>query len=1016
MGVAYWAAAHRRSILFFIIIVSLGGIGAGLKLPVALFPHVNFPRVVVSLETGDRPADQMVIEVTRPVEQAVRSVPGVVGMRSTSSRGSAELSINFQWGEDMVAAMLQVESAVNQMLPSLPTGTNFTIRRMDPTVFPVAAYSLTSDTVSLVALRDLAQFQLLPILSSIDGVAKVAILGGRQAEYRVEIAPERLAAYDLTFAEVTRSVSAGNVLQAVGRMEDHYKLYLMLSDTRIRSLADIKNTVLRSGGNGLVRLEDIAEIYATTKPEWLRVTADGHDAVLFQVYQQPGGNTVKIVNTIKAHIQQYRSKLPAGVKVANWYDQSQLITQSAQSVRDAIFIGIALAALVLLVFLRNFKITLIVILIVPCVLSSAILLLKLLHMSFNIMTLGGMAAAVGLIVDDAIVMIEHIIRRFRERRGDAVTTIRGAALEFTKPLAGSSAATIIIFLPLAFLSGVTGAFFKALSITMASSLLISFFLAWLAVPLLAEHLINAQDTKKEDVGLILGRIQQWYTSVMAILFKQPILVLLGVLPMIALGYFSYNQVGSGFMPHMDEGGFVLDYRAAPGTSLTETDRLLRQVESILQGSPNVDTYSRRTGLQLGSSLTEANEGDFFVRLKPLPRPPIDQVMDDIRRAIEQKVPGLEVEMALLMEDLIGDLTAVPQPIEIKLYGDKTDELMAIAPKVAEKIGKITGVVDVKDGIVWAGDALNVVVDRDKAALEGVNPDNVTGQLQSWFEGKVTTDVQEGIKLVGVRVWVPTGVRRTTEAVNVMRIRAPDGHLFPLRRIAHVQLVSGQPQITRDDLKRMVAVTGRISGRDMGSTLHDVQAVLNAPGFLPQGVYYKLGGLYRQQRIAFRGLLTVFVAALALVFLLLLFLYERFAVALSILVMPLLATAMVFVGLWLTGIELNITAMMGMTMIVGIVTEISIFYFSEYKEILQEKGMTKSQALVQAGVNRMRPITMTTLAAILALIPLALALGQGSAMQQPLAVAIISGLLVQIPLVIIVMPLLYKILARIKNNQ
>jgi len=1013
MGVAYWAAAHRRSILFFIVIVALAGVGAGLKLPVELFPHVDFPRVVVSLETGDRPADQMVIAVTRPVEQAVRSVPGVLGMRSISSRGSAELSINFQWGEDMIAAMLQVESAVNQALPALPPGTAFSIRRMAPTVFPIAAYSLTSDSVSLVKLRDLAQFQLLPLLSSIDGVARVAILGGRQAEYRVEISPEKLAAYGLTFQEVAQSVSAGNILQAVGRMEDQYKLFLMLSDTRIHSLGDIKNTVLRSGADGLVRLNDIAEIYSGTQPEWTRVTADGHDAVLFQVYQQPGGNTVKVVREIKTRIRNYQKKLPDGVIIANWYDQSQLITESAKSVRDAILIGIALAALVLLIFLRNLKITMIVLLVVPSVLASAILLLSLLHMSFNIMTIGGMAAAVGLIVDDTIVMIEHIIRRLREGSGEVALTIRKAAIEFTQPLAGSSAATIIIFLPLAFLSGVTGAFFRALSITMASSLLISFLLAWLAVPLLAEYLINRKDTEKEDVGPVFSKIQQVYKSLMGRLINRPLLVGVGVVPLIICGYFAYQQIGSGFMPHMDEGGFVLDYRAAPGTSLTETDRLLRQVASILQKNKAVETYSRRTGLQLASGLTEANEGDFFVRLKSMPRPPIDQVMDEIRTDIERHIPGLEVEMALLMEDLIGDLTAVPQPIEIKLYGDNTEQLMAIAPKIAEKISQISGVVDVKDGIILAGDAMNIIIDRDKAALEGVNPDEVTLQLRSWFEGIVTTNVQEGIKLVGVRVWVPLSARKTTLAIKSIRLRAPDGHLFPLTRIAHVRFVTGQPQITRDNLKRMIAVTGRISGRDMSSTLRDVRTILGTSGALPKGVYYELGGLYKQQQIAFRGLITVFAAALALVFLLLVFLYERFTVALSILLMPLLATSMVFVGLWVTGIELNITAMMGMTMIVGIVTEVSIFYFSEYHELLT-LGLDKKQALVQAGVNRMRPITMTTLAAILALTPLALAIGQGSAMQQPLAVAIISGLLVQIPLVILVMPLLYKTLARIKG--
>jgi len=1014
MNVAHWAARHRRSILFLTTLLALAGVAAAFKLPVALFPHVDFPRVVVSLDAGDRPADQMVIAVTRPVEQAVRSVPGVVDLRSTTSRGSAELSINFHWGGDMVAAMLQVESAINQVLPELPAGTRFSVRRMDPTVFPVAAYSLTSKRQSLVQLRDLAVYQLVPLLSSIDGVAKVMVTGGKQAEYRVEVAPEKLAAYGLTFNDVAASLSAGNVLQAVGRLEDHYKLYLLLSDTRIHSLQTIRETVLRSGVDGLVRLNDIAQVYPATAPQWLRVTADGDDAVLVQVYQQPGGNTVQIVAGVKQRLRGYRDKLPKGVRVANWYDQSQLITESAKSVRDAIAIGVGLAAIVLLVFLRSLKITLVAILIVPSVLATTILLLNILGMSFNIMTLGGMAAAVGLIVDDAIVMIEQIIRRLRQGNGDGdlSLTIREAAIEFTPPLIGSSAATIVIFAPLAFLSGVTGAFFKALSLTMASSLFISFLLAWLAVPLLAEHLLTARDAGKDDGGPLFSGLQRGYRRTMVRLFKAPWLIIIAIVPLVVVGYGAYQQVGSGFMPHMDEGGFILDYRSPAGTSLTETDRLLQQVEAILRANPNVETYSRRTGAQLGASLTEANEGDFFVRLKAFPRPSIDIIMDAIRGRIENEVPGLEVEMALLMEDLIGDLTAVPQPIEIKLYGIDIEQLMSVAPRVATAIGKIPGVVDVKDGVILAGDAINIIVDRDKAALEGIDPDQVTQQLDAWFNGLVTTRVQEDLKLVGVRVWVPPSAREKTTAINQIWLRAPDGHRFPLKRIARVSIETGQAQIARDNLKRVVAVTGRISGRDMGSTIRDVIQALAQPGLLPADMYYELGGLYKQQQIAFRGLIAVFGAALALVFVLLLFLYEEFAAAVAILASPLLAMAAVFIGLWVTGIELNITAMMGMTMIVGIVTEVSIFYFSEYHDLLK-KDIAKVDALIQAGNNRLRPIAMTTLAAILALMPLALALGQGSAMQQPLAVAIISGLLVQIPLVLMVTPLLYKTLARIK---
>jgi multidrug efflux pump subunit AcrB len=998
-----WMQAHRRSILFLLVVLALGGLASSWTLPVALFPRADFPRVVVGLEAGDRPAERMMIEVTRPAEEAVRAIPGVRRMRSTTSRGSAEISINFEWGEDMVAAVLQVESALNHVGANFPPGTTFTVRRMNPTVFPVLAYSLTSDSLSLVTLRDLAMLQLRPLLSTVTGVAKVSVLGGEQAEYRVTVDPARLEAYSLSLTDVTQALSVANVVTAVGRLEDHYKLYLAIADTQFRTLQQLRDTILRSGTDGVVQLDDIATVSQSTVPNWTRVTADGHDAVLFQVYQQLGGNTVQIASAIKAKLAAFQPQLPRGVRIANWYDQSELIVASAVSVRDAVLIGVGLAAAVLLLFLRNVKLTLISAIAVPSVLAATILLLSVLHLSFNVMTLGGMAAAVGLIIDDAIVMLEHIVRRLRSGTGEHRGRVMQATIEFTRPLTGSSASTVIIFAPLAFLSGVTGAFFKALSLTMAASLIISFFVAWLAIPLLADRFLTQKDAVQKEGGWLTARVHEVYESLMRPLLRHRWLVLLVVLPLLAAGWLSYQRVGSGFMPVMDEGGFILDYRALSGTSLTETDRLLRQVEAILQATPEVSTYTRRTGLALGAGLTEANEGDFFVRLISLPRRPIEVVMEDVRTRVEHTVPGLQIEMAQLMEDLIGDLTAVPQPIEIILYADDGAVLGKLAPQVANAIRSIPGVVDVRDGNVPAGDALELQVDQVKAALEGVNPESITRMLTDYLSGAVTTHVQRGPKLVGVRVWIPADRRALIRDLTHLRLRASDGHLFPLSRVATTATISGQPQITRDDLKRMVAVTGRISGRDMGSVIREVTQVLQRPGLIPHGVYYRLGGLYAQQQIAFVGLMTVFAAAVVLVFFLLLFLYERFRLAIAMLVTALLALAAVFIGLWLTGTEMNISSMMGMTMIIGIVTEVAIFYVSEYAE--QPEDMEQIRRLIVAGKNRMRPIAMTTLAAILALLPLALGIGQGAAMQQPLAVAIISGLAVQFFLALLVLPVL-----------
>ena len=1005
---AGWLQQHRRSILFLMAVLSLGGLVAALNMPVSLFPAIQFPRVRVSVDAGDRPASQMAIEVTRPVERALRGVPGVQAIASTSSRGATDIDLRFSWGTDIMRSALQVGAALNQVLPQLPAGTRFDVRPMDPTKFPVVAYSLTSPTATPVQLRAIAEYQLLPLISSIHGVRAVQVQGGETPEYRVSVDPARLAALGLSLQDVEQALSAANVVQAVGKLEHEDRLYLLLSDTRFANLEAVRHTVLRTGSNGVVELGDVASVRDATVPRWQTETANGKPAVLINVYQQLGGNTVAISRDIARALAAFRDRLPRDVHIHQWYDQSGLITASAGSVRDAILLGVLFATLVLFAFLRNWKLTLIAVLVVPAVLAATTLLLHALGMSFNIMTLGGMAAAVGLIIDDVIVMLEHLVRRVAQR-GHGTATLLAAAREFTQPLAGSSTATVIIFVPLAFLGGVTGAFFKALSLTMATSLVISFFFAWLALPLLADHLLSARDAHIEHGGAFTRHVLAAYRRVMQRLLARPALLLLGLAPLLLVGVIGYLKVPTGFMPQMQEGGFVLDYRTRPGTSLTESDRLIAQVEHILATTPGVDTWSRRTGAQLGGGITEANEGDFFVRLKS----PSGQaaLMQRIVGRIQRQVPGFEIlDTPQPMQDLIGDLTGSPRPVVIRLFGDDWSQLVTLAPKVATAIGKVRGLTEIQDGLNIVGDAVEIKVDRIKAALSGITPAEVTRQLDTYLTGTVTTHVIRGQQVIGVRVWVARDERDSLRRVEALRLRAANGDLIPLSRIATLQLITGQPQITRYDLKPMVAVSARIQGRGFGGALADVRNVLARPGLLPPGVYYTLGGLYQQQQIAFRGLAMVFAAAAALVFLALLFMYERFRVALSIMSASLLAASAVFFGLWITGQTLNITALMGLTMILGIVTEVGVFYFSEL-QLLRGEGVAFREALIRAGENRLRPIAMTTLAAALALLPLALGIGQGSAMQQPLAIAIIAGLAVQMPLVLVLVPVLYAQLTR-----
>jgi CzcA family heavy metal efflux pump len=1006
-----WLQRHRRSLVFLLVLLAAGGVIAALRLPVALFPRIAFPRIVASVDAGDRPVDRMVTEVTRPLEQAVRAVPAVEAIRSTTSRGSAELSATFAWGTDMTTAQLQVESALNQALPGLPPGVRVSAHRMDPTVFPVLGLSMTSTHSDLVTLRTFAYYQLRPVVSAIPGVAGVEVLGGQRAEYHVLVDAARLHAFDLGPGDVVRALAANNVATAVGRLEDRYRLYLVLSDARLRSPEDIRNTVLKSGPDGVVKVEDVAQVESGVVPEWTRVTANGRDAVLLNVIQQRDANTVALVAAVKTALTAFRSHIPAEIQIKPYYDQSTLVTAAARSVRDAIFIGAALAAVVLLIFLRNVRTTLIIALVLPAVLAVTAVVLRLLGMSFNIMTLGGMAAAVGLVVDDGVVMLEHIARRLTEESSDERPghgPILAAGLEMARPLAGSSLATVVVFAPLAFLGGVTGGFFKALAVTMAGALTISFFVAFLMVPVLADVLLTRGASERlETAGRLLRGVQRRYGGFLRWSLAWPFWTLPAAVLLAGVAYLLYGQLGTGFIPRMDEGGFILDYVAPPGTSLTETDRLLREVEQIITRTSEVDSYSRRTGLQLGGGLTETNTGDFFVHLKPLPRRPIEAVMAEVRRKVEHDVPGLRIETAQLMEDLIGDLTAVPQPIEVKLFGDDGAALQAFAPQVAARLAGVAGVVEPFDGVRIAGDAVDIRIDRVKAALEGIGADVVTRQVQDQLGGAVASIIQDGETLRGVRVWSPERARRYLQQLQGLRVRAPDGHAMPLGRIATTEIQGGQAEVVRENLKPMVAVTARVEGRDLGSTLRDVRAALE-PLPLPPGVYLEYGGLYREQQRSFRDLVLVFVSAVMLVTVLLLFLYERVAVVASILITTLLSMSGVFAGLWLTGTELDISAMMGMTMIVGIVTEVAIFYFAE----LGPTPSPEPAGLVRAGTMRMRPILMTSLIAVLALLPLALNIGTGAAMQKPLAIAIISGLVIAVPLVLLFMPPLYATLERI----
>ncbi|MEZ5514525.1 MAG: efflux RND transporter permease subunit [Steroidobacteraceae bacterium] len=992
---------YARSIWLAVVLLTLAGILAGTRLPVGIFPHIDYPRVVIAVDAGDRDAEQMAVDITRPVEIALRAVPGVTRIRSTTSRGSAEVSLDFGWRADMVAKTLATQAALATLAPDLPPGSRFVVRRSDPTIFPVLGLSLTSASLDQHALRQLAELRIRPALTSVPGVAGVDILGGSPREFAVDVDPGKLRALGLSITDVSTALANANVVRAAGKLEDRHRLYLVLVESRMGALENIRATPVRAAvanDTGLVTLGQIATVSPAAEPFYTRVNADGQPAVLVNIRQALDGDALAIARAVDARLA--ATALPASVTVTPYYDQSELVSGAASAVRDAILIGAVLAGLVLFLFLRSWRLMLITGLMLPAVLAASCLLLFALGMTFNMMTLGGMAAAVGLVVDDAVVMLEHMARRLQEGVKASARDLLVAAGEMTKPLFGSTFATVIVFLPLAFISGVSGGFFAALAITMAAALIVSLLYARFVVPLLAAHWLRQKDVDAIERGAAMTSwIWRLYQrSSVHVLARPALFVAIVSIGLALLGYVAWTRVPSGFMPAMDEGGFVLDYKAQPGAAIADTDRLLAQVEQIVTATPEVTSYSRRTGVQLGGGLTEADEGDYFVRLSNGSRRPIDAVMSDIGAQIESRVPGLRVEFIQLMEDLIGDLTAVPQPIEVKLFGNDRATLVAAARQVGEAISKLQGVVEVVNGLRIAGDSIRVTVNSGAAAQQGLDPATIATQLEALVGGSTATSVRIGEQLVNVRVRGPADLRQRASAVENLPLTAPDGHSVRVAQVAQVGVIAGQQQLTREDLAPFIAVTARLAGRDLGSAMREIKKTVGTLN-LSGSIRVDYGGLYAQQQQSFADLSLVFASALLLTALLLTLLFNNLIWTGAALATVISSSAAVIIGLWITGIELNISALMGLTMVIGMVTELIIFLLAE----LDPAGPLDATKLREAGEKRLRPIVMSALIAILTLSPLAFGVSRNAGLQQPLATAIIFGLIAAVPLVLFFLP-------------
>jgi CzcA family heavy metal efflux pump len=1018
MTLAAVVSRQSRAIVVIVALLCAAGLYAAWQLPIAVSPATDFPRIVIIVDNREAPATQTLVSVTRPIEEAMNGIPGIARIKSKTARGSTEISLYFNWGGDINQELSLVQARMSQLLTTLPpTAEIRNIDRLTFAVFPVAGYSLTSDKRDQATLTDLATYVVRPQLARLPGVAIVGVAGGKTREFHVTIDPEKLTAHNVSAQQVAEAIRNSNIMVSPGLIEENHQLELALISGQARRPDELNGIVVATVNNAPVLVSDVATVSAGVEPQYTIVTADGRPAALVNINRQPDANTVAVVDNIKTALNAMRGQIPKDVRVAAYYDQSLLVRDSIRSVRDSIFVGLLLSVVILYVFLRNWGTTLVAIVVIPVTILVTFLAMWLAGLSFDLMTLGGVAAAIGLVIDDAIVVVENIythISRGESRRA----AVQSAVSEITVPIIGSTITPVVVFLPLTLLTGVTGVFFRSLALTMAVALLTSLVLALLFTPVLAERFVKAkpgEDFDTEDEvphGRVLGAIIRRYESVLSVALDRRWIVGLTIVLVLAGSYALYHALGSEFLPEFDESAFILDYLAPPGSSLAETDRLLQQVEALLMKTPEVESYSRRTGLEMGLFVTEPNTGDIAVKLKPDHKRSTQEVIASLREEIAQSVPTLDVEFVGIVPDVIGDLQGNPEPIEVKLFSEDAAALQSAADEVETAIKKVPGVVDTLNGIVISGPAVTFRIDPLRASQFGVTANDVATTITTAMSGDAASSILQQDRLIKVRVIFPANVRTSLDNVKALQVRSSSGQLFRLDQVADIDIDKGQAEIERENLRQMIAVTGRLEGSDLGTAIRQIREQLAKDVKMPPGMSVEFGGLYEEQQSSFRELMTALVLAVMLVFITLLIEFRSFAHPIAIVTGAVLALSGVLLALFITGSTLNVVSLMGMIMIVGIVAKNGILMLDAIEERIT-LGDSLREALVRSGRRRFRPVLMTSLAAMLGMLPLALAIGAGSELLQPLAIAVIGGLTMALALSLIVTPTVYAILSHEK---
>ena len=998
--------SYKNPISVILAVIIVGGIFLYGQIQVSLFPEITFPKLKVIADNGEQPVDKMMVTVTRPLEDAIKQIPDLKILRSTTSRGTCEISAFLNWGADINVNQQMLESRISQIKNALPADVQIQIEKMNPSILPVIGFTVESDKKTPIELNLIATYIIKPFLSQIDGVSSVGIIGGKTKEFWIELNQLKMSTFSITPEYIKDQLSQNHFLTSNGFLSDYKRLYLNITDAGLYNITDIENVVLRNDAKRIIKLKDVAEINVRERTEYTRINANGRQGLLVAILKQPGANLINLSENVASKKKELEKILPPDVHISLYYDQADFVNKAIKSVNDSLWLGLLLALLVAIMFLRSFRASATILVTIPVTLLLTILVLYSIGYTLNIMTFGAIAAAIGLIIDDAVVVVEQIHRTHEEFPDRPSNQLVHQAVKYLMPsMVGSSLSTIVIFVPFMLLGGVAGAYFNVLTNTMIITLVCSFFVTWIGLPVIYIWFsdIRALFPEKKITDIRTTKTRNW----VSFFLRTPLISVLFILFLLASIIYILPRLETGFLPEMDEGSIVLDYKAPPGTSLEETNRILTEVEKIIVKIPEVATYSRRTGAQMGFFITEPNDGDYLIQLKDDRERSTVDVIDDIRKRIETTQPALQIDFGQVIGDMLGDLMASVQPIEIKIFGSDHNTLNELAKKVSAEVEKIEGVEDVFDGIIIAGPSIEVIPDQEKLAQFKISPSSFQFQLQTMVEGNIIGGILEKEQVTAIRMIYPNSLKNSLENIKNQFIFLPDGKLKPLSTLSTIGLKEGVAEINRDNLKSVSIVTARLNNKDLGTAMKEIQKTIESKIFLPQGYNIEYGGEYADQQKSFKELLMILILSSLLVFALMLFLFKDFRAACSILFIAVLGLSGSLIALYITNTPLNVGSYTGLIMIVGIIGENAIFTFQQF--ITNRQKGTVDESLVFAISTRLRPKLMTALGAIIALMPLAVGVGTGAQMHQPLAIAVIGGFIIALPLLLVILPTLLHLL-------